>query len=688
MLNLISHTRNKTMSKTTDDIPELDADKIASVNTNDTSSSASTSYGMFTHPNRASRSTPDLRDLEPSRMTDDDIDEMYPHYKYCAKILAMRAPIILGSNGSAMTHMPFSNAFASISIWISMLIRSYYSAKVEIRSVPASIFYVDDTDIDTIINSSVVLGIYMWWVTAIRLQVRHTRSDAIRSLANRGDELSPRDGQYDVFSGQTGATYEHESKRRIKAVADQLGRNRANMASHDFVSCAPIVTLNSLTREFNFDDAILRQWEIQIRVKTDHANMCKRLNLIDSLYSNAKREITRLDNLGITPDMNNLAEVSRKLTHWRSIQKSTWHMFHSMPIEFHLYMLLWMEMDDGSDPHMSFVRARPMFVYLYECISDGDITDNSDDSDEDRKSKVVAKTKNGRNKRRIKACDGEHQLAPYLKCIIEAIDKCEHEVSCLVCRKHLISILSGSGSSTPKIDSILDKCAIAICAVETKRRVQNLTKTVDKGYVDNETPQATAVSPILKQIITNIASRADAYRKVHFRDRAVPRKTKSVTRSIVNNRTLNRPYNFETIVDRKNMRLPKHVSELRNLTVYPLDMSELLNIESAHSFLMSIYGASGAQISLSIHVLDPTLERSKSRYLVYDSFASSGRSGGISAGTACIIDNTKNLISFLEASPFGEGSSSNVNVQLYKLSTRGTNDFRRTFVKNVAKLTT
>lgn len=602
------------------------------------------------------------------------------HHEFCQRVLTAKAPAINQGGLGPSVYVPYQNAMCTISLWVSMLIRIFYCTKSQLE--PNRVYYMNYKCVEKMLHNAVVMGTYMWWVIAIRLQVRRTRSDACRTMANR--ESSGLSSSGDDDDQQIG-------DERRPTIERMLRSERRRMADLNFLSSSPAITLDSVMREFDLDKTVKRRWRVPIRMRQSHAEMCKRFVLANSIYNNGDRELTKLYDLEIPMETGDVIEVSRKLTMFQSIDKSTWHLFHAMPIEFHMYMLLWMEMDDGSDPHMSFVRARPMFEYMYECITtrgtgeylvfdrggkeeqarESSASSIKDDDYEDTSSAYTSE-------------EDEHQLVPYFRTMIRSIDASHSRRRCAVCREYLISILSGSGSSTPGVDKQFARCPIAKCASDTKKRVQNLTKSIDKSYVSGEHPRATAVVPILKQIITNITAKASAYSNRNSQGSLYTRRAKKTTRSIVNKYTLERPYDVECI-DEARVRLPRHISELSNLTVFPMTLTELTQISEVHSFSGETYGASGRPLQMSVHVLDPHLARDKSRYLVYDSSTYCGRYN--SAGTAYVVQNRENLIKFWEHCPFGQTERS-MSIALHSLSTRGTVQFKRSFLTSVAELVT
>lgn len=618
-----------------------------------------------------SSSAPDLHDFD---FFSAECDEPR-HHEFCERVLRAEAPSINGSKISSV-YVPYHNAMCTISMWISMFIRVFYSTRSQMD--PKNVYYMNYKCVEKMLRSAVFMGTYMWWVISIRLQVRRTRSDTCRGMANREDMRSSSSIISDSSSGED----EDDKDGDNEAIVRMLHAERKRMCEVDFLSSSCSITLDSVMREFHFNKVIKCRWTVPIRIKESHAEMCKRFVLANSIYNNGDRELTKLYDLEIPMETGDVIEVSRKLTMFQSIDKSTWHLFHAMPIEFHMYMLLWMEMDDGSDPHMSFVRARPMFEYMFECISSKGGSGEVLIFDRNERDAVDDTNFSSTVDADYTSEEDEHQLVPYFRSMIESIDKSADRRDCTVCRDYLISILSGSGSSTPGVDQEFARCPIAKCASDTKKRVQNLTKSIDKSYVSGEHPRATAVVPILKQIITNITAKASAYANRNSQGSLYTRKAKKTTCSIVNKYTLERPYDVSTI-DEMNVRLPRHISDLADLTVYPLTLTELTQIRDVHSFSGQTYSASGRPLTMSVHVLDPHMNRDESRYLIYDSSTYGGRNN--SAGTAYVVQNRQNLISFWENCPFGQSSKS-MRIELYSLSTRGTVQFKESFIDSVGEL--
>ena len=198
----------------------------------------------------------------------------------------------------------------------------------------------------------------------------------------------------------------------------------------------------------------------------------------------------------------------------------------------------------------------------------------------------------------------------------------------------------------------------------------------------------TAVSPIFKQIITNIISKCN---KVTSRkkssgasssksiiegiiDTYVIDMSRSGTRDILCRRTLDAVYNKEIVANSPSiLNVFSGIEEMSVFTVYPLTLGELLAVEDINVFSIRTDTAAGSTSSIFIHVLDPHLkDRSLSRFMVYNPYARGGNESDTgranSTGSTTILNSADDLIEFWRNSSFSKSHSSAYYVQAYSVS--------------------
>lgn len=631
----------------------------------------------------------------------------------CVQI-AVRAPAMKlapGSKKAFVGDVPYHKAFFAISLWVSIYIRIYYTAKRGRRpstggSGAAVARTISDDDIRRILDRASLLGVYMWWKKSVRLQTTMTQHLVCRSIYNQKMISTRRNTSGGSSLGVLLSDEESEgddSDKYPNSTASIHGKTEAvDMLRTDafyMANCAAFLTMSSelsfraLMAEFSLggrNKVVPFSWKAYVRISEDEA-MGEKLWCLNRAIKcgNSERESTKVSNLEIAIQNGNFLQyVSDKLSKWRTVPKSTWHMFHAMPIEFHIYMLLWMEVDDGSNPHASLTRARPLLQYLYECAERQPAGKGADsDAPPSTESSSSSDGDDGAQQQH------RHPLSTNMRGLIEAIDACGHKKECSVCSTSLVEVLPYSGASTPAIDKRLSKCKIAFWAVKTKRRVQNDAKFTGKDFENGVDPQETAVSPILKQIISIVGTKSANHYKSRKRrgDRrasakaaAGPQRSHSVTRAILDNRSLERPYNVDCLRP-EDVDFPSTIFGFEHLTLYPLTLEELVSVTSVFSFCVSMYSASASILKFSVHVADaPTVHRRDCKYVVYDCVLPAGGDGreqAVYAGSAYVFNGMADFIKFWKNSAYGKRSVNLVNVQMYALSTRMAHSFERDFVR-------
>lgn len=627
-----------------------------------------------------------------------------------------------------------TRAFHAVTLWIAMLLKRYYESDDDLPSPP-----VERNTIKKIICNSVLLGIYMWDVVCMRLQCRKFRAE----LCRHSTVVASNDAS------------------RFRNFAQRMRSECNNMASRMYVESWPEISIRNVVHEFDMEGVVRSEHTIPVRTDPQRANLDKRYSIVQMLEPLRNNRDPRTNyEIEVMIHRGAVNQLYKNMCEWRCTKKFAWFVFYALPLRFTLYMLKWFARIDGTDPHSDFVRAEPLFAFYYYKLS-GRVFSDQDASTiaTDEHSTTTRKTigvhtfapqlKNVRlalggdsgddavaaqaktpNLRECKddamvsddsdsAADqsspppppshGQEELIGFLHVMLRSIRCTVAERRCRVCSTKLISVLSGSTSTTESENAILRQCPVAMCALSIKRRVQNMTKAVGKRH--SEFVLERSASPVLKQMLSLVSTiakmRDDCNRRCsrgNRRNSFAMRTTKTSSESnsfggaaaaaAVSTTLTARPtiaYKYSASCDKVDERLDavRCVDDMREFTVYPFTIEELLCIKDVRTFVVNVNMASGTLAHLSIHVLDPLSAREHSRFLVYTPFFyDTRRDGRLARGsrrtvTSYIISGIDNVAAFWRASPFDDAERI-VNVRTFRLCDKHVNRFCERFPRVVA----
>lgn len=589
-------------------------------------------------------------------------------------------------------------SFHAVTLWIAMLLKRYNAVSRTRRGVrqPPKISV---EAIETVIRNSVVMGIYMWDVVCMRLQARKFRIDVCHHSSSAiGDK--------------------DDGTHRFHNFGTRVRTERRHMCSRTYVDTWPEVSICNIVQEFSMGGVVKSEHVIPVRTDSYRADLDKRHEVVQLLDPNRNaREPRTIYDTVVMKEQGHLDKLYDWMCVSRRTNKFAFFVYNELPMNFVMFMLQWYSRIDGTDPHRDFVRAEPLFAFFYKQLSGRDFSAEVEFNDQQQwrprhdgaaDPKAVAKARvalserashlgsrqskdDSRNRNDNGRSHGQEELIEFLRVMLQSIRVTEDDRKCRVCRTELVRVLTGSTSTTKAENNVLSRCPVAMCALSIKRRVQNMTKQIRKP--DSAFMLEKSASPVLKQMLSLVSSIAK------MRANGTP---VGELRALTESARTPITYKHKAATDSLQERVDavRSVEDMSDYTVYPFTVEELLHIDDVHSFVVHVSMASGALTHLSIHVLDPHVERKHSRFLVYTPFyhgvgsvttsESSDNDLGASSGSrgrsvmAYVINGVKNMKTFWHLSPFNKVESSIVNVQAFRLSDRPVDVFCRKFPRVVA----
>lgn len=435
------------------------------------------------------------------------------------------------------------------------------------------------------------------------------------------------------------------------AIRSVLGR----LYSSDSILYAPNPSISSTFTAFadvGLRKAIPLTQDLQVCVGANRNTCEKKFRLLQGIYKAIESERSKLESLIILIRQGDVDGVSAKLGSWRAITKSAFHLFHTMPLNFLMYMLLWTETIDGADPHQSVVRAKPMFDLLLSRI----------DKDAAEQRKSPASSTSGRKAGRLSSSGGSGSNYTFLRNLVAAIERCETVEQCAICAGPLLRALTGSGALTPSITAQIDRCPVAAATADARRKVQNLNKSVSKQFsVDGDPHNTSSTSPIIKHIVGMIslamqtATQPPCARRTHQNAARIAfAKTSPMTRSVLHLPTLRKPFDKRKLTAQA-VALPRSICDLEGYTVEPLTPEELLSIPDAKSLLVSVFNPSHPPVTFSIHkAIFPTASNpDRELFVVTDSFPVEREDHDTPSVTAHVSDSADDICRQWRGSVYG-----------------------------------
>jgi hypothetical protein len=409
-------------------------------------------------------------------------------------------------------------------------------------------------------------------------------------------------------------------------INDGIVRLVRDVSAMDWIQRGPSTSIQSIREEFkdsHLADAVPTIEKICISTNPARIQCERRYRLLCGIFKSIDSELSKLKGLGILLRQGNIQGVSSKLASERAITKSAFHLFHALPPNFLMFMLLWTETLDGNNPHVSIVQARPMFRYLMDRVvaskqtDRGAVQNNRSSSSsglhhakEDQTSSSSSSSTSSSSKSSVASGGSACANYEFLQHLLDAIDKTVDSGECDICSKTLSKSLSGSGALAPTTLEKIGKCPLALAITNTRKKVQNLNKSIAKEMnlvVDPHMISST--SPILKQIISMVALSIQFETARHLPTKkpysALPSletfsRTSDATRSIINLNKLTRPFYTQQMCV-KSMTLPRTIRQLDRFVVEPLSIEELLSIPAARSIVVSITNRQSVPVTFSVH---------------------------------------------------------------------------------------
>lgn len=430
---------------------------------------------------------------------------------------------------------------------------------------------------------------------------------------------------------------------------------------------------NILNKNYNFDQ--INIFDFLNELKTNNKTSRTRYNvkiydfLVDSSFSERKKKIIILRDIFRNNDSDNskLSELilhiesldceyaEKRLTSLKSIPKSIWHLYHSMDLSFLIIMLIWVENSINRNPHEIFVLSLPLLRLLLEYISlnepemeyindiitpDVDITGNKE---------LLKRNRNHMKKN--------------LEMLIDIIERSKDVKDCPACKEKISNIINNQDQH---LATSTNECMITKDLKRIRQSIHNLNKHTKKKFNESESQKATAVSPVLKQILSligtisnmNKISNLSPDKRLVAASSSDTSKKRNLLKTDLNVIGRKKLINLETFENYQN---EDYVSQL---TLCPLTINDLLQNKKQGSYIIEFKNNNSKVIYLSLHICFLS-NINKYIYVLVDNLKKDDQITG-SIGKMVISKNVKYIHTYLSKSFY---SNKKLNVKMIMLKT-------------------
>lgn len=526
-----------------------------------------------------------------------------------------------------------------IHLWITYLLESkkYSIAKLK--------------NLQDFLSDTIELSNIMMYKMLTRLESKKKRMSTIRVISQSMSQRNPfdEDEDLDIDGSDDGIStlFDVDEEFIYEQIKNIVGKN------YFF----PKIGINDFFNEINFNlvrssSHVAKSFEFLIDRKFSLAK--KKLLLLRGIFRNNDSDNSKLTDLILHVENLDCNYAEKRLLDLKSIPKSIWHLYHSMDISFLIAMLIWIEDSANKNPHEVFVMVAPLLRYLLKCLNE-----NKPKMQyvSDFETPYVAYVENDihlqRNRKNMK-----HNL----ETLIQIIDRSRSITECDSCRLKISAIINNQEMPHHREDQ---DCDITSNLKKLRQSIHNLNKHTKKKFNHGESQKATAVSPVLKQILSLIGTISNINNN-NYRPREIENLSCSSSSPIPKKVTRR---NFENIhesttkiVDIKNFNVQFTQKEdlvfeisndfIKNLTILPLNFSELFKQESYKSFFLTFQNRTEESITISIHKVFVERE-GKQFYFIIDNFTKDD-TDKCSAGILVISENLKNIIRYLKNSIYSD----------------------------------
>ena len=532
---------------------------------------------------------------------------------------------------------PIHNMSILIHLWITFLLESKKYNVTKLKHL------------NQFLNDTIELSNLMYFKIITRMESRKIRVPTMKVISTSLSErnIFDEDEDNDINDSEEGISSVFE-------IDDQFIHDKTmNIVEKNYNF--PRIEAPDFFGEINFKNTmpsshVLKSFEFLI--DRDFSHVKKKLLLLIAIFRNNDSDNSKLNDLLLHVGNLDCTYAEKRLHDLKSIPKSIWHLYHSMDISFLISMLIWVENSVDKNPHDVFVMAEPLFQYLSDCLDENNpkmiyvsekITPDIHYIEND--------TPLQRNRKNMKQ---------NLDKLIRIIDGCRKVKDCQSCRVRISAIINNQ-----EIPSSPSSCLITNNLKKLRQSIHNLNKHTKKLFNHGESQKATAVSPVLKQILSLIGTISNINNnKLKARNaeslscsssqtvskrviKMSPESVHETTMKIIDIQDFN--IKFQNQQD-----LLSEISNdvINNLTVLPLNFTELFGQENYKSFLLTFKNRINESITISIHKIYVETERTD-LFFIIDTFTKEN-TDKCSAGILIVSDDIKKIIHYLENSIYSD----------------------------------
>ena len=533
--------------------------------------------------------------------------------------------------------LPIHNMSILIHLWIIYLMES---KRYRIQKIK---------NLTEFLNDTIELSNIMLFKIITRLESRKIRVSTNRVISQSLSELNLFDEDEDLDINES-----NEGISSLFEVDDQFIYERiTDIIQKNYVF--PKIGLNDFFNEINFGNMmpsipVFKSFEFLIDQKFSVSK--KKLLLLKGIFRNNDSDNSKLTDLILHVGNLDCPYAEKRLLELKSIPKSIWHLYHSMDISFLIAMLIWIEDSANKNPHDVFVMVEPLFRYLLNCLEENKPKMQYISEKETPNVEYVENDIHlHRNRKNMKQ---------NLETLITIIGKSRTISDCKSCRLKISAIINNQ-----EVPAFRD-CEITSNLKKLRQSIHNLNKHTKKKFNNGESKKATAVSPVLKQILSLIGTISNINNNHHkMKDfenipcssssQAIPKKSflrnfdniHESTKKIVDIQK------FDVKFQKKeDLILGIPSQNVDDLTILPLNFSELFGQENYKSFLLTFKNRIDESITISIHKTFVEKDR-KDVFFIIDNFTKDDNDK-CSAGILIISEDIRNIIHYLKNSIYSD----------------------------------
>lgn len=530
-----------------------------------------------------------------------------------------------------------------ISAWLNIF---YYQKKHTFRTVEESL---------EIINEAISCANLMYFKTITR-----KKSEVIRNSCT--SILSTSLGTYDVIHFTDDHNDDNDSISSVIVDGDFIEREIKDIVNNINLNTTP-VTIESFLDEFK-SCGISKKHPIKkfdVIIDNKFCDIKKKILILCGIFRNNESEISSLLEMRMYIEGLDQHYAESQLYEMRSIHKSIWHLFYAMDTDFLIMMLLWIESSYNKNPHDIIINARPLFVYLRECIT------RNEPKEYYISKKITPKIEDVKDQ--VKLTRTRNNNGEALDELIRIIDVASEIKSCDECSKYMKYILSNSDGvdsvHVPAIDTM--ECLLCEKLGGIKRQIHNLNKTTKKKFNSGESKKASSVPPIFKQILSLAGTTCNLI--YHQENAPDDKKIKKpyddmyeTTKELIDLRTFTNAFeNKESVM----------IVSDKQLTMLPLDFHDILSCTKYRSFIIEFNNQISNKTVLSIHKVY-IKEKKKNGYIIIDLYQKNDNNPN-AIGISAFCDDISDVIKYFRTSIYSNKKFM-ATIQIFKFSKQQRSD--------------